>query len=148
VLDGSWGVFEALLIRQVASDPTTAFDLYLDDIHQGEPHTMIGEPLALKSITASQINTQDIELSWTASPAADLKGYRIYRSTSPNVAKTSANLVTEVGAVTSFLDTGLTADTDYYYVVTVVDQFGYESALSPEVVENSLPVELDAFSVE
>jgi uncharacterized lipoprotein YddW (UPF0748 family) len=49
ILDGTWGTFEALGIYQVAGGGTS-FELYLDDIHQGQQHTPIGEPLTPRTV--------------------------------------------------------------------------------------------------
>ncbi|MDK2971104.1 MAG: hypothetical protein PWP23_859 [Candidatus Sumerlaeota bacterium] len=149
VLDGSWGVFDALGISSV--DGNANFTLYVDDIHQGEPHTALGEPLSPKTASATTATGNfGVDLTWAASPAADLKGYRIYRSISPNVALTTGNLVAETGPVTTYADTGLTPNAMYYYVVTAVDHFGYESVASPETSASAatLPVEMDAFMVQ
>jgi uncharacterized lipoprotein YddW (UPF0748 family) len=132
-----FGVFESLLIQQVAGSPLPAggYSLYIDDIHQGPPHTPLGEPLAPRAAQAAPApgTVGAVALAWAASPAQDLKGYRIYRSTTPGVALTPANRVAETGAITSTTDAGLTPGTTYYYVLTAVDHFGYESAASPEV---------------
>jgi len=131
-LDGAWGVLESFLVTRVSSDATTAMNLYVDEIHQGPAHTPIGEPVRVDDLAATAQGATQIGLAWEACPAQDLKGYRIYRSTSPNVATTSANRIAEVGATTSHSDTGRSAGTTYYYVVTAIDHFGYESFASRE----------------
>ncbi|MBX3730370.1 MAG: family 10 glycosylhydrolase, partial [Candidatus Sumerlaeia bacterium] len=147
-----FGVFESFLIYQVAGSalPSSGYMLYIDDIHQGGPHTPLGEPLApMTASAATAPGDWGVDLAWGASSAQDLKGYRIYRSTSPSVALTSANLVTEVTG-NSHTDTNLTPAGTYYYVVTAVDHFGYESLASPEVSASasSVPVELDLFDIQ
>lgn len=69
-------------------------------------------------------------LAWAA-PASDggslLTGYRIYRGTSAG----GETLLTTVGLVTSFDDTGLTNGSAYYYTVSAINAAG-EGAQSTE----------------
>ena len=83
-------------------------------------------PLSLGA-TAGQ---QQVSLSWTANTETDLAGYHVYRSTtngSGYVQVTTALLTT-----TSFINTGLTGGTTYYYVIRAVDTAGNQSANSAQ----------------
>ncbi|MBI5230962.1 MAG: fibronectin type III domain-containing protein, partial [Coriobacteriales bacterium] len=80
-----------------------------------------------------------VRISWNASTDPRVTGYRIYRSDAAD------GIFTQVGETTGdeFLNTGLTAGTDYFYVVRSVDAAGNESpdsngaATAP--VDNSIP---------
>lgn len=148
VLDGTWGVLESLMIYQVPGTPSS-YVLYVDEIHQGPPHTPLGEPLRPTYLagetTGSQLN--HVHLAWRPSPAQDLAGYRVYRSTSPDVIPAAGNLVAQVTTPT-FTDTSTAKNTLYYYAVTAVDHFGYESAVSNTVSVLTLPVTLSRFAAD
>ncbi|WP_141692628.1 Ig-like domain-containing protein [Paenibacillus pectinilyticus] len=72
--------------------------------------------------------TNSVSLTWTAVQGAD--SYNVYRSLSSNGTLTKVNS-TSILAV-SYTDTGLTANTRYYYKVASVSG-GVESGLSTEV---------------
>lgn len=81
-------------------------------------------PLSLAA-TAGQ---QQVSLSWAANTETDLAGYHVYRSTTngSGYVQISTALVT----TTSFINTGLTGGTTYYYVIRAVDTAGNQSANS------------------
>jgi uncharacterized lipoprotein YddW (UPF0748 family) len=145
-LDGAWGVLESLMIYQVPGTPN-AYTLYIDEIHQGGAHTPLGEPVRPRGLTAASAEPHHVALSWAPSPAQDIAGYRIYRSTTPTVNRTPANLVAQVSAP-AHADTTTAKHTQYYYAVTAVDHFGYESALSNTVGQLTVPVTLSRFAAE
>ncbi|WP_105970344.1 pectinesterase family protein [Streptomyces geranii] len=71
----------------------------------------------------------EADLSWSASASGDTASYRVYRSTSPDVALTGADLIASGVTGTSYTDTtGLADGTTYHYAVTAVDGSGNESA--------------------
>ncbi|MBN2785582.1 MAG: carbohydrate-binding protein [Pontiellaceae bacterium] len=89
-------------------------------------------PAAPTGFGATPTSFDQINLSWTASVGAD--HYIVKRSAS------SGGPYTTVGigiAGTSFLDSGLFADTAYYYVVSAVNDIG-EGANSSEAVASTL----------
>jgi parallel beta-helix repeat protein len=73
-----------------------------------------------------------VQLSWTspASGGSPITGYRVYRSTSPG--GEGSQPLAQVGVVTSYQDSALTAGTTYYYQVSAVNNVG-EGARSAEV---------------
>jgi fibronectin type 3 domain-containing protein len=73
-----------------------------------------------------------VDLSWDGVGAGDLETYRIYRSTSSPV-EISNQSPTQTTEKTTYTDTGVQNETIYYYVVTVVDDAGNESASSNEI---------------
>jgi hypothetical protein len=108
-------------------------------------------PGAATSLTANA-GDGSVSLNWTA-PAFDggspITGYRIQRGTSPG----GEIFLQSVGAVTSFLDPGLTNGTTYYYTVTAVNTIGEgppsnEASATPQGLDfpvEPLPV-LDNFN--
>ena len=91
------------------------------------PNTAPAAP-ALDSLTASD---RQIIIKWTA-PNSDggsaITGYRVYRGTASN----GETLLTTLGAVSSYTDTGLTNGQSYYYKVSAVNAVG-EGAKSNEL---------------
>lgn len=77
-----------------------------------------------------------VSLDWYIAPSgsgdASVTGYRVYRSTKPGITKENAEF-SHVTSSADYVDRGLTGGTKYYYAVTVLNEDGLESALSPEV---------------
>jgi len=76
-----------------------------------------------------------VDLSWTRYIGGDFASYRLYRYTSPSVNYTNGHLVGEYLATNSqnATDTGLTAETTYYYRIYVFnsdDQYLPSNAVS------------------
>lgn len=90
-----------------------------------------GPPPPPLAPTATAANGK-VELTWPVSTAGDVTAYRVHRSTAEAGPYT---LVAEVPALTgqvpSYIDTGLSNGTTYYYKVLAVDLLGAQSALSP-----------------
>jgi hypothetical protein len=87
--------------------------------YKGTLSTSSGPPAPPAGVTASAGDGQ-VSLSWTPNSESDLAGYNVYRSTSTPVATTTP-LNSSLLTSSSFLDTGLTNGTTYYYVVEAVD---------------------------
>lgn len=77
-----------------------------------------------------------IDLTWDASPAADLAGYYLYRSQESG--RGYVRLNAQALQAQSFADTRVQAGTRYFYVVTAVDADGNESPFSEEVTVTPL----------
>ena len=94
--------------------------------------TLIG-PAAPTGLAATAGDAQ-VQLSWNANGEPDLDGYNVYRSTSLPVstAGTPLNGATLLTA-TIYTDSSVINNTDYYYVVTAVDDEGHESPAAPAV---------------
>ena len=92
---------------------------------QASATTLTPAPLAPASLTATDISTSEIDLSWTSSAGAT--SYSVGRST------TSGGPYTVVGTptATTFNDTTAAASTKYYYIVKAVSSNG-TSGPSPE----------------
>lgn len=85
-------------------------------------------PSQVTSLTVTTVSSSQLNLSWNANAEPDLKNYKVYRST------TSGGPYTLIASPTanSYPDTGLTAATTYYYVVSAVDTTGNEGLKSGE----------------
>ena len=90
-------------------------------------------PPAPGGVTATVVGTDSIGVTWNA--VAGASGYNVYRTTTPRDgglplgSRANSSLVS---GGTTFTDTGLTAATEYSYVVTTVTA-GVQSAASSEV---------------
>ena len=73
------------------------------------------------NLSASTISASEIDLSWTASTAGDVTGYRVLRN---------GNSIAVLGTTTSYRDSGLQGFTTYNYTVTALDSEGLESGPS------------------
>jgi Fibronectin type III domain len=71
-------------------------------------------------------------LSWTASPDANVSGYRVYYGTAPGAYSQPRGSGLPTGNTTSWTVSGLNPGTLYYFAVTAVDSQGNESAYSNE----------------
>ncbi|MET3949054.1 hypothetical protein ABIB49_003780, partial [Arthrobacter sp. UYCu512] len=102
-------------------------------------------PAALSAVSGDT----KVTLSWTASAAADLAGYRVYRSLQPVVGDTGSLLSgSALVTGTGYTDTTATNGTTYFYVVTAVDLSANESGPSNEahavpVVPNTTNIKVD-----
>jgi len=95
-------------------------------------------------------------LFWTQSNATDFYAYQLYRANSPTVNSDSTLLTTITSRTTvSYTDTGLDANTTYFYRLYVVDKSGLSTAtdsvsgttlpdLPPEPVVLSAPSPVDS----
>ncbi len=79
-------------------------------------------PTIPTGLTGTAVSATQINLSWTASTDnVAVTGYRVYRG---------GALITTLGNVTTFQNTGLTASTAYSYTVQAIDAAGNASAQS------------------
>jgi type II secretory pathway pseudopilin PulG len=90
----------------------------------------------------------EVTLTWTPPNAPDVRGFRIYRSTSSPVPVNSANEIanetTLTTGTTTYTDTtNLIACTEYHYVITAVD-CANEGTPSPEIYGNGAAAGTDS----
>ena len=101
------------------------------------PTTPVTIPAAPTDLQATAGNTQ-VSLTWSASAGAT--SYNVKRST------TSGGPYTKISSpeATSYLDTGLTNGTPYYYVVTAVNSAGESPASSQATATPTAPITIPA----
>jgi hypothetical protein len=81
--------------------------------------------------TLSVKGTDSIQLAWTPNTEPNIAGYIVYRRESPDDEWVPVGIITDSNT-TTYTDKSLEPDTTYYYVVTAVDDNGFESEPSPE----------------
>jgi hypothetical protein len=103
-----------------------------------EPPDDTTPPNAPTGLSGTSGDTE-IVLRWDTVPASDLKEYKVYRATSNSVEDVAERDAVSSSSDTSFTDTGLSNGTEYYYVVTAVDDAGNESGPSGTVTKRPFP---------
>jgi hypothetical protein len=88
--------------------------------------------------TLSVKGKDKIQISWTPNAEPNIVGYIVYRRESPDDEWIPVGIITDP-ATTTHTDKGLEPDTTYYYVVTAVDDNGFESEPSPETSATTDP---------
>ena len=86
------------------------------------------KPAAPASVTATVTNG-DVRVEWTASTSADVAGYYVYRTTSPDPA--SASSVSPLITGTTFTNKDVPAGRTWHYVVRAVSTHSMWSDFSP-----------------
>ena len=86
-------------------------------------------PSTPANLTATAISSSQVNLAWTAAiDNVGVTGYDIYRCSGINC--TPSTILTSVGAVASYNNTGLTAGTTYRYFIKAKDAAGNLSLIS------------------
>jgi endoglucanase Acf2 len=84
-------------------------------------------PAAPTNLSATAISSSQINLSWTASSTAGVT-YNVYRSTSSGFAISAATRIATGISGTTFSNTGLSASTTFFYLVTAANANGESGA--------------------
>jgi len=116
------------------------FDIALIAAEAGGPGDTI-PPDAPTGLIASAISSSYIELDWNDNSEQDLLRYRIYRSTSSNFIPDDNNYI-DSASISSYVDSGLDAETIYYYLITAVDTSFNEGDVSNQANATTLPPDL------
>jgi len=97
-------------------------------------------PAAPTGLTATPMSSSEIYLDWIASTSDDVDDYNVHRSLTLGGPYTQvASGITSV----EYTDSGLSADTTYYYVVTAEDTSNNESSLSNEALATTEDAPVD-----
>ena len=93
-----------------------------------QPFTYSVTPTGLSAVTVS---SSTVEVMWTTVTDSDFSGCNLYRSTSSGgtFTKINSSLITD----NNFTDSGLTANTTYYYKINAVNKIGGEGAYTSTV---------------
>ncbi|HYR14606.1 MAG TPA: fibronectin type III domain-containing protein, partial [Mycobacterium sp.] len=86
--------------------------------------------------TAPTPPSNSATLTWDAVLASNLSGYRVYFGTAPGTYLQPLGQGVSVGNVTTYIQTGLSSATRYYFAVTATDSIGDESGYSNEVFKD------------
>lgn len=96
----------------------------------------ITPPPPVEELGVVRYSSEELKLYWLKSPAPDVARYHIHRSMASRTPATKENLHATVTPAGRFLetygDTGLKADTTYYYQVFAEDWAGNRQSASPE----------------
>ena len=121
-----------------AVDTYTAESGYSDE----DSATPVNAPPSAPTGLVSTPDNAEVSLNWNDNSEGDLDGYNVYRSltSGSGYSKINGSLV----ATSDYIDTGLTNNVTYYYVVTAVDTEAAESSDSNEASATpTAPVFLD-----
>jgi hypothetical protein len=93
---------------------------------------ILGLEIIVCFLTAAVMDARaaDVTLAWDPNAEPDLAGYKIHYGT----ASGSYSAHIDVGNVTKYKLTGLTAGKTYFFAATAYDAFGYESAYSTQAI--------------
>jgi hypothetical protein len=131
---GNSTVFMAQRVTVTSTCTVTAS--YSTEITDSTGHitvnVVITEPDPPAKPTTLVKGSDSIQLIWTPNTEPNIAGYIVYRRESSNDQWIPVGIITDHDT-SSYTDEGLEPDTKYYYVVTAVNDEGYESDPSPEV---------------
>ncbi|MGS2720844.1 endonuclease [Paraglaciecola aestuariivivens] len=148
----------SVLIQWHKDDPVDAFEIQHNDTvyaYQGNRNPFVDHPEYVACVfeqicsgggdttpptSPSNLSatgeTAQISLNWSANTESDLQGYNLYRSETSGGNYTKVN--SSVINTNSFVDSGLTANTSYYYVVAAIDTSNNESGFSAQASATTL----------
>jgi hypothetical protein len=86
-----------------------------------------GAPSAPSNLSATAVSSSQINLTWTASSTSGVT-YNVYRSTSSGFAISPGTRIATGISGTSFSNTGLSASTTFFYLVTATNSNGESTA--------------------
>lgn len=120
----------------------------VEDAYFKSDYQTAGTPPKVPTDLSSIAKAYDqVELNWT-DKSNNEKGFQIYRSTEPDI---EYNIVhTTDSNITQFIDTGLMANTTYYYKINAVNSYGtttftaYTSAKTLRLTNPIAPVNIKA----
>ena len=99
--------------------------VYFDDFK------IAGFSIGVSNLSATVIDSSQIELTWDCNKENATQHYNVYSSSVSGFACDGSTLIGS-STVKTYLDTGLSVDTWYYYKVAAVDAAGVEYAPSSE----------------
>lgn len=94
-------------------------------------------PAKVANVTVISVSENTLNVSWKANTEADLDHYDVYRSTIKGFAPGAGSLIASP-KINHYTDTGLTANTTYYYRVSAVDAAQNKGTPSDEAAGTTL----------
>jgi hypothetical protein len=101
------------------------------------PVAVVGAPVASAVNVPISTNAPSITVNWTATPPAGVTGFVIQRARNTEFTTNMVQTIVNGAALRTFTDTGLGANTTYYYRVAMVSPLG-NSAWSNTVTITSV----------
>jgi len=139
--DINLGGADARYVRMYGTQRGTAwgYSLWEFEVYgsTGPPDSV--PPAAPTDLTATAVSDSQISLDWADNNEPDLASYNVYGSTA---AGGPYELAASGVVASAYNDTGLAAETTYYYVVTAVDTSSNESSASTEANATTLQLPL------
>ncbi len=105
-------------------------DVYGNDLYQISNGPVVPTGFAVKDVSNKQAGKYQAYLSWSTSTIPNFKQYDVFRSTGGSF---SSIATVTPSSTTSYVDTGLSSTTVYYYKIRVEDTNGNISAFTPQV---------------
>jgi fibronectin type 3 domain-containing protein len=125
LLDGTPYYYVVSAVDEVPNEGITS------DEASGTPDDSVAPGKVTGVVVTVVAAGEALNLTWTASAAGDLANYKVYRSLTAGFSPAPQYLVGTPSS-NSFLDSGLTDDTPYYYRITAVDEVPNEGTASDE----------------
>ncbi len=120
---------DAVYIDQGNRNPFIDHPEWADCLFDGACANDTTPPAAPASLVATA-GTGSVSLDWADNSETDLAGYNVLRSATSGGAYSQIN--TNLVIASAYIDIGLTANVEYFYVVSAVDTSANESATSLE----------------
>jgi thermitase len=101
-------------------------------------------PAQVTGLTVVTVSSSQLNLTWTANTDSDFNHYNVYR----RAASDSSYTLIASPTANSYPDTGLTADSTYYYVVSAVDNAANEGTKSTAAYGTTSPAPVNNMHVD
>ena len=112
-------------LYQFVSDP---IETRIDFIRFTELATL---PVSVPANLSATVGSDNVSLDWDDNTESNFAGYNLYRSENSGAGFVQIN--TDLIEVSEYNDNDVVTGTTYFYKVSAVDTFGYESDMSEEV---------------
>ncbi len=97
------------------------------------PYSSAAPPPDKPSTVETEVGTEEITVSWSASSSSDLTGYALYRGQTSDFDTTGARIARVGSGTTSYTDTEVSSGQAYYYQLVALDADGARSDLTQPV---------------
>jgi|GEM_PF-6553396 len=127
-------VIQRIGIQMDALEASTTPAMFVDQISTIPYDETQEQPTvsAPSNVVVDSVGKSWVSLSWEASQGSGLSQYMVYRSTQ-SLFPVGAESLVDSTVDTTYMDTGLSSNMEYYYKITAVDQQGRETEPSMEI---------------